>query len=230
MNWGITLRGRKSDLDHWRDMLRSPFEPFVELVEQDGGQFYVLSSDKFQYCANEDEVMEASIPLLRKLNALAEIERNCGPVDVLTVAKRDASGRIVRQIAAAVGRAQGRSFVFGVAAPGGIKVSPPQPSFAQVALANASDELSEALEHFSRASNWYDLYKTFEAIENICGDRSTIPARCKVAKGDVTTCARNINFHRHHRPDPIETVWSLNRTKHFVGRLLVELLKLDSTP
>lgn len=228
-DWGINLKGHQSDLEDWCDILHSPFDPYVEVLQKDGQVMFVLYSQDLQGCIDPSHVRDLAVPLLRQLNALASIERKSHPLEEDGIVERDVDGNILGRHCLVVGTVRVRSRARGTATAidartGEAIHQPPRPSFTQLALINAPEELKEALEHFGRADNWHDLYKAFEAIENVCGERGNIVRRCNVTRGEVTTCARNLNFHRHHRPELLPIVWDFKTSKKFVAGLLRTLL------
>ena len=231
MKWGATLRGAKLDLEHWVDLLKpNPnSDAFVEHVEQDGQTLFILTSRSFEGCDNEDEVAEAAKPLIGRINALAYMERNCQPVDLLAVAERDPSGRVIRQLVYAAFHAKGRSSAFsaGVAVRNGVEVKHPRkPSFVQSALAITVEDLVKALDRFAQAHDWLELYKTFEVIKKVCGGKGKIATMCGFDPAIVNNCSSNINLNRHHetKHDLPSEIWSFSETKTVVGRLLRALL------
>lgn len=46
-NWGIELKGAGPDLTAWRILLRPPFDPFVEEIIDERGDYLVLLSSTF---------------------------------------------------------------------------------------------------------------------------------------------------------------------------------------
>jgi hypothetical protein len=235
MQWGIKLKGHEFDLFDWRDMLSPPFDPHVEVIKRGEEEMFVLFSDAFETCSDAMEVRTVSIPMLRRLNALMSLQGNGDPLQEDGVIQRTAERTVLQHHVLIVDSLRLRSRLGKASltvhnASGEIIQQTPQPSFAQTALRIASEEMNEALEHFSRADNWHDLYKAFEAVENVCGGRASIRAQCGVTESDVTTCARNINFHRHHRPESLGKVWTFDEARSFVGSLIAELLKPSHKP
>jgi hypothetical protein len=64
---------------------------------------------------------------------------------------------------------------------------PPQPSQPQVwnELAELEDDLSDLLEQFGRADNWYDIYKTIEIAAHVVGGKPACGRLCSHKKWRV---------------------------------------------
>ena len=66
-------------------------------------------------------------------------------------------------------------------------------------LAEQSDLVSDLLDHFSRADNWYDIYKTIELAALLVGSKHKLWPLLgseRAAANDLNECA---NFYRHAR-------------------------------
>ncbi|WP_054312114.1 hypothetical protein [Mesorhizobium sp. 1M-11] len=172
--WTVELKGDPDDLEDWKAELRPPNLPYVVLtdvsvspeVEQNA---YLLSASEFQTCGDAADVREQAIPMLRELNGLLSVARDTRPVVLGRIFRRDLSG-IYHGTAFLDAIMTGPRFRLSaymtVIRQGKEVFDEPALSFAQSAWALKDGILAAALEHFGRADNWHDLYKTYEALGN----------------------------------------------------------------
>lgn len=225
MTWMVRITGHRHDLMDWREALKLPFDPSIEVVELPEGdnrveEAYLVNWSQFQQCADANEVREISVPLIRQLNGLMAALSQTRPVEFNEVVHRQTDGKLLRHrfiVAETVTfRMRGGAATLTVT---GQEVAPPQPSQAQRAFQRAPDNVTAAIEHFARADNWHDLYKSFEALENHVGSRTKIRA-LGVSKADIDNFAMSAQLARHHESPPPNRVISLAEGQQFVASLI----------
>jgi hypothetical protein len=205
--WRIILAGDEFDLEDWRHSLNEPFDPVAELLP-DGKT--VLRSKDFDDLLEAGEVRARGLVLVARMNGAISIWNGARPVRVGGVLRLDEGGR---QHAWAFGegmaietRCKVRATAVVLGPDGNPKpASPPEASPPQKwnLVAERSDDASYLLDHFGRADNWYDIYKTLEFAEHLmCGEHKLAKLLGENAKQKKDLKA-SANFFRHakaHRP------------------------------
>ena len=76
---------------------------------------------------------------------------------------------------------------------------PPTPSEAQrwSNFARNNDTAADMLDHYGRADNWYDIYKTVELAERLVGGAHKLKKLQGNRATDVTRLKRSANYYRH---------------------------------
>lgn len=225
MTWGVALEGHEFDLEDWKDCLCAPFDPSVQVVDLPDSsgattKTYLLSSTEFAPCTEAREVREIAIPLIRKLNALLAVHRGSDTVRLSAVVQQRSDGSYHRFGFAELSATLRGIRLRATGTLSGGKPLPPQPSFVQKALTTKQTDLLAALEHYSRADNWYDLYKAFEAIEDHVGHRSQI-STLGVSGRAVSDFGMSAEIARHHKPSgKPKRVLTFAEGRQFVAFLL----------
>lgn len=226
MTWGVLLEGHAYDLDDWKNSLKAPFDPHVIVVDISGvdadAKDHVLLADAFCDCTNADEVRTAAVPLVRQLNALMAILNKSHPLMFHTIVKLNADGTFHTSRYLSPPLVENRSHVYAPTVTGGV-AREPEPSFPQQAIGKSIPNLNDALDHFSRADNWHDLYKAFEAIEDHVGGRPKL-TQYGAARADVVDFAMTANVMRHHKGPPPARTLNLEEGRQFIAALLRRLL------
>lgn len=212
--WYARIEGDDADLDDWRHSLNEPFDPVAEKLPN--GETVLRSTD-FEGLADASEVRERALVLIGRLNGALNLWNGTRPVRFAGVYRIDSEGKqhawIFAEMAALeFGRCVMRAtaVVFG---PDGKPLPPPAPTPSQPqnwnGLAESNDDISDLLDHFGRADNWYDIYKTIEIAEDLVGSEHKLwklLADDAQAAKNLKTCA---NFYRHaktHRPRHLLTL------------------------
>ena len=224
--WGIFLKGHQFDLADWLEMLKPPFEPWVE---RDGND-YVLFSREFAELTEPEEVRDRAISLIERLNGSLRAVRDTREVELANVVQFSPDGKRVHHVLV-VAAAEARSRVSGVAVTiakaDGTEVPPPAPkaSIVQdwITAAQQYDELSDALVYFARGE-WFDIYKALECLEMRSGGESYFIALDWAPQDEIKRLKRTANWIARHAkrkfdrpPKPMEL--------HEARQLLATLLK-----
>ena len=200
--WYVRLEGKDVDLDDWRHSLNEPFDPVA--LKLPSGET-VLRSAQFDHLQEASEVRERALILVSRLNGALSLWAGAKPVRFAGVYRIDEDGK---QHAYAFGEMAAIEFdrcvmrataiVFGRDGKP-LPPSPPTPSEPQSwnRKAERDDDVSDLLDHFGRADNWYDIYKTIEFAEHVIGGEhklwKALGADAKASK-HLKACA---NFYRH---------------------------------
>jgi hypothetical protein len=235
MTWFIALGGPKPDLEDWEDCLRAPFDPNVRVVHLPDGKggttaTYVLNAPEFASCAEASEVREIAIPLIRRLNSLVAVHMGSDPVRLSAVLQQQPDGTYRSHTFGELNTTLGRIKMKATGTLSGGKPAPPQPSLVQRALTSKHSEFLDALEHYSRANNWHDLYKVFEAISEYVSGRQRIPRSLGVASREVSDFYKSAQIARHHkyRGEPPTHLFSLTEGRQFIAFLLRACMDKES--
>src|SRR5262249_10460355 len=145
--WGAVLRGHDFDLADWRDALKSPYDPWVELHEPDT----ILCSASFDEMTSADEVRSSAVSVIERLNGAMAVYNGNRPVRFGGVAEILAGGQVNRTIFVEMIGVEARARVAAVAVvlgpDGKPKEEQPRPSQVQnwAVRADTDDHLGDAL-------------------------------------------------------------------------------------
>jgi hypothetical protein len=215
--WGAVVRGHDYDLQDWREMLKPPFDPWVEVHGNDT----VLRSASLDDLTSASEVRDRVVAHIDRLNGVMFVMRQSQPLTFSGVVEFAPDGKLHRTLFAEFG-AYGRSRmgVIGVAiGPDGKPKPepPPKPSEAQTwaAIADGDDLLEDALIYFGRVSAsdpgqhpatfWFDIFKALECLMHRSGGETPFIALDWAPRDDVRLLKQTANWARHARrkfPEP----------------------------
>ncbi len=209
--WGAVLRGHDFDLEDWREMLKPPFDPWVEVHGSDT----VLRSESLDNLASATEARDRVVAHIDRLNGAMFVSKQSRPVQFGGVVEFGSDGKLHRTVFFEAVGFQGRTRV-GVATlvvgPDGSPKAepPPKPSEVQnwAASADADDLLEDALIYFGRVSApdqphpptfWFDVYKTLECLIKRVGGEMDFLALNWAPADDVRRLKQTANWARHAR-------------------------------
>lgn len=188
--WAAQISGKEPDIWAWKSLLKPPFEPWVEDYVTEGETRLLLRSAKWKELKDGDEVRREAETLVERLNgALVLVHNDATNLRVEDVYEFDENAKRIPRIVTAAGHISAKARVRASLE----KVGEPRTaSFVQDAVASADgdDKKAELLGHFSRASNWYELYKAIECIQALNPD-------VKTKKWEEIR--QTANHYRHHR-------------------------------
>ena len=163
--WGAIIQGEAFDLEDWADALHKPFDPWVEIHDEQA----VLRSSSFDELTSAIQVRDRAVAFIERLNGVFAISHRAKPIHFGGVVKFTPDGKRHVNIFAqgvAEGRSKARA-VSVVIGPDGKPApqAPPQPSEAQhwSEIVERDDLLDDALMYFGKA-NWFDIYKALECL------------------------------------------------------------------
>lgn len=173
-SWGIELNGEKQDLHVWQAFLRSPFDPFIEEVEDASGNYLALRSSAFDGMKSAKDVNERAKELFATLNvtiaahASADLVRNGAVVEFVPDGQPKRihfleAKSIILQTRVGMAELTIRN------AAGEVIQSPVVESAAQrwLRAATIEPEIGCALRYLAGKPTWFELYKAYEALRNM---------------------------------------------------------------
>jgi hypothetical protein len=199
--WAAELTGQPDDLADWETSFREPFEPTVEQVVANGLTKTVLKSAEFERMMTASEVRERARLIIENLNGAVRALLGAGRVELGGVLEVDKDGRANTHVFAE-GVARGRARVRAASVVGGNSPITPQPSTAQkwIECAKTNDVVADMLIHFGKEPNWYDLYKTYEGVRDLCGGEAS-PKQKSWVPPKLKNFTHTANCYRHGLPD-----------------------------
>lgn len=81
-HWGIELEGADEDKNVWRTSLKPPFDPYVEEVREDRGNYLALRSTAFDEAASAKDARRLGETLTKTLNVAIAKHTDADPVSV----------------------------------------------------------------------------------------------------------------------------------------------------
>jgi hypothetical protein len=205
--WAVELTGESIDLDDLRELLKQPFDPWVEEFDDSGIARLLLRSKAWAAAVDSSDVQQRATTLIERINgAKLIIYGDSKPVLPGVVLKFRSDGSRENIIVAATGharasaRARARAEVISAAPP-----PPPQASALQdmVQSADADDDRADLFEHLARADNWYDVYKSAEIIRRIAGSDRQLRSLLGAKWVEWERVWRTANCNRH-APDAVK--------------------------
>ena len=176
----MLLAGHEFDVQDWREELPTQFDPAVIEVPDEnapGGIASVLRSSEFDGCSSSAEVRKVASYLVPTLSGLIAVRRKgarpVGPGRTVYEFPADGSVRRHMSIEPQPGeiRLRGSAVLLRHC---GERVEEPKPSCTQWLANRVSGDLREALHFYNRADNWFDLFKSLEAVQHHVGGRDKL--------------------------------------------------------
>lgn len=171
-SWGIELKGAEPDLTAWRILLKPPFDPFVEEIKDERGDYLVLLSSAFQGMAMSTDVHAAAKPLLKTLNVAMAKNADADPVSCGAAVEFVADGpprkhHVVEVESITMKMRMGLVTVTVTDADGKVIEPKPAPSRAQEWMRAAAlvPDIGAALRYLEGKPGWVELYKAYEAVK-----------------------------------------------------------------
>lgn len=196
--WYVQLNGHLADLADWQKALTPPDDPYALRLRSDTPATHLWSS-RFQNLASAEEVAVRARPIIDALNGLMAFQHDSEPVSagsVVGVGEDGCHHTFLHFEESIVAR---ESFDIGVIDREGNFVPRrcDRAAHSHRSLLKGSEQVASLFEHYGKArqGDWYELYKTIEAAENIVGgERALIKKMLGVAVKQVKVSA---NEHRH---------------------------------
>lgn len=197
--WGIELNGPEADQNVWRKLLKPPFDPFVEEVKDECGDYLALRSSAFDGMTTSDEVHRAAKQLFSTLNVAMSKNADTDPVTNGSVIEFVPNGQSRRHHYL---EAEGVTIRLRVGivevtvkdAQGNV-IGPPAPSRAQLWMRAAAlePEIDSALRYLQGKPGWLELYRAFEAVRNMPNGG--------ISKNEIERFTRTANAGERHHPN-----------------------------
>lgn len=196
--WSLVLEGDALDLETWRIAFKGQSEAKVDTVTtHDGVKQYCLNSTRFDGLSDAIEVRDTAAELLMRMYGVLKLHGDAGMLNFSGVAYcRRANGQRDTHIllAPAIIRVRGGSFEV---VTGGLR--PHSEAERAIELAESDNNVADALEHFARSSDWYDIYKILEVILADVGGKKVLIAKGWLTKTSIESLGQTANFYRHAR-------------------------------
>jgi hypothetical protein len=198
--WGIELNGPEEHQKAWRMLLKPPFEPFVEVVKDERGDYLALRSSAFDGITTSEEVHRTAKQLFSTLNVAMSKNVDTDPVTNGAVIEFVPDGQPRRHHYL---EAEGMTIRLrvGIAemtlkdAQGNVIEPPPAPSRVQlwVRAAALEPEIGSALRYLEGKPGWFELYKAYEAVEKMPNGG--------ISKSEITRFTQTANAGERHHPN-----------------------------
>jgi hypothetical protein len=230
VGWGAVVLGNPRDLADWAHALKERFDLWVEIH----GSETVLRSASLDELNSASEVRDRAVAYIDRLNGAMALSLHSGPVRLGEVIRFTPDGGLQRTaflepVGLVVDCPEfGRTTVTAIAPDGQvIPPSPPQPSEVQrwAVITNSEVWLDDALVYFGRATDWFDIYKTFEClIERFGGGKEAAFLKLNWAPAaEVKRLKRTANWvarHPRRKYDRPSRPMGLEEARELVGKLL----------
>src|SRR5262245_9908953 len=177
--WAVELKGEQIDIDDAREVLRPPFDPWIEdHLAGDEIVIPLLRTKAWVTLARPADVTRDARRIVERLNGAAIlVHSDAKPLGIGVVLKFDALGKRIPMLSAApvrlnlaLGRVRDRDAA--------VTSTTPAPSESSVQRwlreADTDDKRAELLLHLTRADNWYDLLKSAELLRKLAGGESAL--------------------------------------------------------
>lgn len=223
--WYVVLGGHEGDLSEWRYELVPPFDPYVLKVSETET---ALWSADVQDAKDAAEVRERASTILRVLNGALKLTVSSEPVAMASVAHVNDAGvrstyMFIEPASMRVRAFALRPVVVAYDADGNlIPPPPPSPSRAQrwASLGRSYDVVADMLDHYGRADNWFDIYKTIELAEALFGGEHKLKRTLGPRAADAKRLKQSANFYRHARQVEPDDLLSLGNASLLLGDLM----------
>lgn len=223
------LSGYEGDLSEWRYELAPPFDPYVLKVSETET---ALWSADVQDAQDAAEVRERASTILRVLNGALKLSVSSEPVTIASVARVDDAGvrstHMFFEPASMKVRAFALRPVVAVYDADGnlIPPPPPTPSRAQrwSRLGRSYDVVADMLDHYGRADNWFDIYKTIELAETLFGGEHKLKRILGPRAADAKRLKQSANFYRHARQPQPDDLLTLDKASLLLGDVMQMVL------
>lgn len=197
--WGVELSGADEDKKVWALLLKPPFDPFVEEVKDERGDFLVLRSTNFDGIVSSHEVHKLGKELFSTLNVVISTDADTDPIAYGAVVEFSQNGPprkhqfIEGQVAAFRFRA-GNAALTLTDAEGKVIEPPPAPSRTQLWMraATLNTEIGSALRYLEGRPSWVELYKAYEAVRQMPNGG--------ISKSEINRFTQTANVGQRHHP------------------------------
>ncbi|WP_457660945.1 hypothetical protein [Sinorhizobium medicae] len=182
-------------------LLKPPFDPFVEEVQDQRGDYLVLRSAAFDGIASSGEIHQTSKKLFRTLNVTMADIADADPVINGAVVEFIPQGQPRKhhhlQAEGATMRVRvGIAELTVTDAQGNVIEPPPAPSRAQLWMraANLNPGIASALQYMEGKPGWIELYKAYEAVRKLPNGG--------ISSTEVSRFTQTANAGERHHPSP----------------------------
>jgi hypothetical protein len=203
--WGVELTGETQDKDLWLALLKAPFDPYVEQVDHESGNYLALRSSAFDFTVTTEEVRKIARELFVRLNMAMAANERADPISVGAVVEFSADGPARRHIAIEVEgvmmRMRAGIVMITAQDPEGNIIEPePAPSRIQdwIRAADQNAPVATAMRYMSGKPSWVELYKAHEVLSD-SGLASSVTSAAELKRFTHTA-----NTAERHRADKFQ--------------------------
>lgn len=198
--WGIELNGPEADKKVWQMLLKPPFDPFVEEIVGERGDYLVLRSHAFDGVTTASQAHDVARRLFSTLNVAMSKNADTDPVIngsvVEFVANSPPRKHHILEAEGATMRIRGGIATLTVTdAQGNVIEQPLAPSRAQQCMRAAmlEPEIGSALRYLEGKPGWLELYKAYEAVRDV--------PNTSISKGEIKRFTQTANAGERHHPN-----------------------------
>lgn len=168
--WAVEVSGAQVDLNDALAVFGNGYRLTISPYDRDGETVFLLRNGNWWHLDSAGEVMADAEQIVRELNgALLLTYGDSKPLKTGGIMRWDANGIEMRIVVAVSAEIKLDGFrARGTLTTGGADGSPSlPPGRAWMDQADASDLMSDLLVHIGRASDWFDLFKAIELVQEI---------------------------------------------------------------
>jgi hypothetical protein len=239
--WGAVLRGDATDIDDWQDVLKRPFDPWVEVHGSD----IILRSKTLDSLGSAHEVRDHAIGMILRLNGAVALSQGARPVSFGGAVEFTSGGRLNHTVFAEIVGLEGRDKMRAsgvVCGPDGQPLpTTPQRSEVQgwAAIAEIERLLEDALIHFGRRGDWFDIYKCLECLFGLYRGKREFYKLNWESKKKIKLMKQSADLHRHAKrarpeqkppPNPMKIEEAQNLLASLLRRALEDKLMQHRSP
>jgi hypothetical protein len=211
--WGVEVEGDPDDLRNLEYKINGSVESLDSLFVARLDDLVVLRCRLWDSAADPDEAKNLASDDLRLIRSCLDLLDNCGALEIGTVFRWEPDDRIT----------QTRDTQFT------IRVKKNEADWAapdrfRRLLAGAQNyiHLQDALREHAWAGDWYDVYKTLEALKLHHGSEKRLLAAFPAEKTQIELLKRTSNSHRHTKRafSPVKNPMALADARRLVAKLL----------
>jgi hypothetical protein len=223
--WGAVIQGDAPDLADWASSLKPPFDPWIELYDNET----ILRSSSLDGLSTAGEVRDRCVAYIERLNGAVALDRGSKPVRFGSAVEIGSNGVLHRTLFVEAGqfKLSGKPVTMRIVTfgqDGKPLTPPPQPSAVQAwaELAEEDELLEDALVYFGRSTDWFDIYKALECLIMRAGGEEEFLALGWAQKTQIKRLKQTANSARHARKkyDPPENPMGSEEAHSLVGDLL----------
>ncbi len=217
--WGTELNGSEEDQKVWRALLKPPFDPFVEEIKDERGNYLVLRSSAFDGIATSEDVHRTAKQLFTTLNVAMSKNADADPLTNGSVIEFVPNGRPRKHhyVEAKGITMRLRVGIVGVVvndADGNAIELPSAPSMAQhwMRAAILEPEIGRALRYLDGKPRWFELYKSYEAVRKMPSGG--------ISNSEIERFTQTANSGKRHHPNdknkPHKRPMALSEARTFI--------------
>jgi hypothetical protein len=198
--WGIEIQGSQQDQEAWSVFLKAPFNPYVEQVKDERGDYRALRATEFDKCSTPQDVHTVAQQLFSTLNVVMLNSADADRVEIGAVIEFVPGSRPRKHFhmhveAGAIRVRGGIVTLIHTDAHGNVFEPTAVPSRAQRWMRAAALEpaIGSALRYMEGKPGWSELYKAYEPVRNM--------PRGHITKTEIKRFTQTANAGERHHPN-----------------------------